>query len=960
MNSCRPAPTKKQKNQQQRAADDGSDSDEADAGGAPAEHAGNAGVIGATGRRRKAPESFSEYQAKERETAGTRRRRNNHGGGAHGGSSNAAKLKAEQSRWKAEREVREHTRRLLLRELWKKTAQPAEGAGLVGWMVEVTGASASATKKEDRDEIATGRVVLYTPPDEYIVEWAIDGSTSVFGFSDLFSPGGELPILLPFAPETLQDWGRVNLAGQVGTKRKRLPKIPSAARAAGLRAKQLVSTAAAADGGGDAATHSSPADASSAEATGTTESSGAATGAAAAAAGDGGGGRGVDCPYEEGDRVAVLFDMIDASDRRKKQWFDGTIVFHDVLHEDTASHAADYTVLFDDGDELVITGDVWRFNGDVWRTQKKIKKTGPTTATTTAATQSKPNPEQNAGLSTGEAGRGVKSGGEQPGTTQAQRRRDSSDGSGGEGRRNWSAAEYARLTEMMEPGHAAMDWAGKAAVLNAEFGSKRSASSVGMGWARYQKKLEKKRAMAGDGSSGGGGGGGGGATGASADSSAAPPSVSGASSEGDSSASAVSADDSSSGGGGGSSGGPGRAHSVSHGRGSGRRAVSIRQVGTTEWVHYATGQEAANAIGVHPTGVSQCCRGKQASTRNYECRFYKDTLLEDDSGGAAAAAAAAVAGPLDADPADVSRLSPSGSAVGAAKKKRTAAGTEQQQKTIARVLDKRWVLPALAAEPDTAAAEAPAAAAVTTSTAPLPGSTAEYKVQYEAAAADEPLPQQEGKEAAVWVGIDAIADAPTALPLLIEYERRTADAGLSQGQEILAVRCLRFGSAGTCHRSPEPEWPNAPISPSLFSPAACACSLFSVMPQCDVAPESRSRGRSVRSHAAVLTARSLAAPPPEFEYIVSNELVGAAASWAPNPSYVLTEPTEPGPLSLSIAEQVQNLQHSLDRRGRAYNEMGRLRFARDIVYETPVAVFTPTAGAYGRLLPRHRVGGCLD
>ena len=105
----------------------------------------------------------------------------------------------------------------------------------------------------------------------------------------------------------------------------------------------------------------------------------------------------------------------------------------------------------------------------------------------------------------------------------------------------------------------------------------------------------------------------------------------------------------------------------------------------------------------------------------------------------------------------------------------------------------------------------------------------------------------------------------TTIPAVIEYERRLAASGssggpaggLSQGQELLPVRCLHFTSAE---------------------------------------------------------------PPPELEYIVCNELVGAAASWTPDPSYILTEPEgAAGPLTVGIAEQVQNLQHSLDRRGRAYH-----------------------------------------
>ena len=82
----------------------------------------------------------------------------------------------------------------------------------------------------------------------------------------------------------------------------------------------------------------------------------------------------------------------------------------------------------------------------------------------------------------------------------------------------------------------------------------------------------------------------------------------------------------------------------------------------------------------------------------------------------------------------------------------------------------------------------------------------------------------------------------------------------------------------------------------------------------------------------LLTVRylSFAAPgPPSFEYICCNELVGAAATWTPDTKYLIKQ----GPAG---AEQVRSLQHTLDRRGRAYDEVtGRLRFARDVIYEMP-------------------------
>ena len=78
---------------------------------------------------------------------------------------------------------------------------------------------------------------------------------------------------------------------------------------------------------------------------------------------------------------------------------------------------------------------------------------------------------------------------------------------------------------------------------------------------------------------------------------------------------------------------------------------------------------------------------------------------------------------------------------------------------------------------------------------------------------------------------------------------------------------------------------------------------------------------------------SFASPlPPSFEYICCNELVGAAVSWTPDSQYLIKQ----GP---DGAEQVRSLQHALDRRGRAYDEVtGRLRFARDVIYEMPSSI----------------------
>ena len=77
--------------------------------------------------------------------------------------------------------------------------------------------------------------------------------------------------------------------------------------------------------------------------------------------------------------------------------------------------------------------------------------------------------------------------------------------------------------------------------------------------------------------------------------------------------------------------------------------------------------------------------------------------------------------------------------------------------------------------------------------------------------------------------------------------------------------------------------------------------------------------------------------PPDFEYICSCELVGAASSWTPRQDLLIQKGN-------AGAEQILKLQHKLDRKGVAYGNDGRLRFARDVVYEPPSTVFTPHAG----------------
>lgn len=77
--------------------------------------------------------------------------------------------------------------------------------------------------------------------------------------------------------------------------------------------------------------------------------------------------------------------------------------------------------------------------------------------------------------------------------------------------------------------------------------------------------------------------------------------------------------------------------------------------------------------------------------------------------------------------------------------------------------------------------------------------------------------------------------------------------------------------------------------------------------------------------------------PPKFEYICSCELAGAAISWTPRQDLLIQK-------GKAGAEQIIKLQHRLDRKGLAYDLSGKLRFARDVVYEPPANIFTPNAG----------------
>ena len=121
--------------------------------------------LSGSGRHRKAPERLDPIAAAARSHGGRRKSST-----ASSASKQATALRAEKLRWKAERKMRERTRQLLLQELWKTVQQPEEGERLVGWMVEAVGVDQS-------DELASGTIVGYTPPDSYVVEWT-DATTT--------------------------------------------------------------------------------------------------------------------------------------------------------------------------------------------------------------------------------------------------------------------------------------------------------------------------------------------------------------------------------------------------------------------------------------------------------------------------------------------------------------------------------------------------------------------------------------------------------------------------------------------------------------------------------------------------------------------------------------------------------------------------------------------------------------
>jgi hypothetical protein len=72
--------------------------------------------------------------------------------------------------------------------------------------------------------------------------------------------------------------------------------------------------------------------------------------------------------YKQAEKVSVLFTM-EGVYPRKKQWFDGQVVFPEGVQRSNC-----FSIVFDDGDKLDITGSVWIFQGERWNTQQLIKR----------------------------------------------------------------------------------------------------------------------------------------------------------------------------------------------------------------------------------------------------------------------------------------------------------------------------------------------------------------------------------------------------------------------------------------------------------------------------------------------------------------------------------------------------------------------------------------------------------
>lgn len=129
-------------------------------------------------------------------------------------------------------------------------------------------------------------------------------------------------------------------------------------------------------------------------------------------------------------------------------------------------------------------------------------------------------------------------------------------------------------------------------------------------------------------------------------------------------------------------------------------------------------------------------------------------------------------------------------------------------------------------------------------------------------------------------------------------------------------------------------------SVSFFFHCALLGALIVVLCVCGRACATWVAGLSAGTELLTVRYLSFAAPsPPSFEYICCNELVGTAAKWTPSGEHLIKQ-------GRAGAEQVRSLQHTLDRRGRAYDEVtGRLRFARDVIYEMPSSIPNSSACA---------------
>ena len=133
--------------------------------------------------------------------------------------------KAKEAALRAERQLREQSRKFLLKALWEHVAQPPQGRTLVGWAVEST-----EVDERDAEQLGAGRIISFTRPAQYVVEWANESRTE-YGYSDLFR-SDDVPLILPLGqldkshPIVSTPIHRTQHVPRAGSKRARSGRVP--------------------------------------------------------------------------------------------------------------------------------------------------------------------------------------------------------------------------------------------------------------------------------------------------------------------------------------------------------------------------------------------------------------------------------------------------------------------------------------------------------------------------------------------------------------------------------------------------------------------------------------------------------------------------------------------------------------------------------------------------------------